>query len=61
MVEKRDKKFGQGPPPFSGNARKKIFFYTGDVPLLRGSLSLRGPRGPKIHPWWFATKEHFLS
>ena len=27
MVEKRVKKFGQGPPPFSGNARKKTFFF----------------------------------
>ena len=27
MVEKRVKKFGQGPPPpFSGNARKKLIF-----------------------------------
>ena len=34
MVEKRVKKFGQGPPPFSGNARKKSIFVMGGVPLL---------------------------
>ena len=34
MVEKRVKKFGQGsPPPFSGNAQKKNFFY------MRASLT----------------------
>ena len=34
MVEKRVKKFGQGPPPpFSGNARKKSIFVMGGVPL----------------------------
>ena len=33
-MEKRVKKFGQGPPPpFSGNARKKTFIFTGGVPL----------------------------
>ena len=31
--EKRVKKFGQGsPPPFSGNARKKSFFFFVGVP-----------------------------
>ena len=34
MVEKRVKKFGQGspPPPFSGNAQKKTFFFSGGLP-----------------------------
>ena len=33
MVEKRVKKFGQGPPPpFLGNARKKSIFLMGGVP-----------------------------
>ena len=36
MVEKRVKKFGQGPPPpFSGNARKKTFFLSEMLPLSR--------------------------
>ena len=31
---KRVNKFGQGsPPPISGNARKKTFFFTGWLPL----------------------------
>ena len=38
MVEKRVKKIGLGsplglPPPFSGNARKKIFFLAGGLPF----------------------------
>ena len=46
MVEKRVKKFGQGPPPptpFSGNARKKSIFVMGGVPLhpKRKKQSLR--------------------
>ena len=39
MVEKRVKKFGQGPPPFSGNARKKSIFLMGGVPLVRKPVS----------------------
>ena len=40
MVEKRVKKFGQGspPPPFSGNAQKKTFFFSGGLPLGGGIL-----------------------
>ena len=32
IVEKRAKKFKQGPPPFSGNARKKTVLFTRGVP-----------------------------
>ena len=31
---------GAPPPPFSGNARKKTFFFTGGLPLFR-SVSIR--------------------
>ena len=36
MVEKRVKKFGQGPPPppFSGSARKKKFFSQDGFPYV---------------------------
>ena len=41
-MEKRVKKFGQGPPPppFSGNAQKKTFFFSGGLPLLLTLLIL---------------------
>ena len=42
MVEKRVKIFGQGPPPFSGNARKKSIFFMGGVPL---------PQHPCVEVW----------
>ena len=45
MVEKRVKKFGHGsPPPFSGNARKKSFFFR------RASLSHIYCYG-RLEPW----------
>ena len=40
MVEKWVKISGKAPPPFSGNARKKLIFLLGGVPLSRTFSSL---------------------
>ena len=68
MVEKRVKKFGHGsPPPFSGNARKKSFFFR------RASLSHTpwycsykwfGTNWLKSRPldiWWWQCHSHCVT
>ena len=55
MVEKRVKKFGQGPPPpFSGNARKKSIFLWEVFPKHQRSLwKMSKTCLPRV--WLFAT------
>ena len=48
MVEKRVKKFGQGsPPPFSGNARKKTFFFQEGFPYISKEKYRKQPNSQK--------------
>ena len=62
MVEKRVKKLGQGPPPFSGNALKKSIFLCDIFPnskSLKASMHGDIVLYLNLRSWWFRISPAF--